>query len=481
MPWARASSVNKMKRILVINPGSTSTKIAVFDDDKQVMAETIRHPLDEVKQYTWVMDQFDYRMAHIEEALKNKGIEKSSLDCVMARGGLLPPVPSGAFVINQEMIDYFYAAKVDVHISNLACVLADAIAKPLGIPAMVYDPVAVDELEDVARITGMSEIKKASRGHVLNSRAMARKCAEEILGKKLEDCTIIVDHIGGGCSTWLVHKGRCIDCYSDDDAGFAPERCGRIQAMNLAKLCYSGKYTEEEMSRYIRGKSGLAALLGTSDALEVERMVERGDEKAKLVFEAMARGHAKGIADLASVVCGKVDRIVITGGLANSRMLMDMIRPHVEWIAPMQVMAGEFEMEALAAGGLRVLNGEEKPHEFHLNGKTNEKTEKKVENMEIILTSENFDREIAGETPILVDFWASWCGPCRMLAPTIEQLAKESDGSYRVGKVNVDDEGDIAARFGIQSIPTLIVFKNGEEVKRSLGVKPKGAILEMLK
>ncbi|MBQ3938838.1 MAG: butyrate kinase, partial [Clostridia bacterium] len=265
-----------MSRILVINPGSTSTKIAVFDDDKQIMAETIRHPLDEVKKFSWVMDQFDYRMAHIDEALQRKGIDKASLDCVMARGGLLPPVPSGAFIVNQEMIDYFYAAKVDVHISNLACVLADAIARPLGIPAMVYDPVAVDELEDVARITGMPEIRKASRGHVLNSRAMARKCAEEILGKKLEDCTIIVDHIGGGCSTWLVHKGRCIDCYSDDDAGFAPERCGRIQAMNLAMLCYSGKYTKEEMSRYIRGKSGLSALLGTSDAIEVEKMIEAG-------------------------------------------------------------------------------------------------------------------------------------------------------------------------------------------------------------
>ena len=356
-----------MERILVINPGSTSTKIAVFDDDRQIMSTTIRHPLDELKSFTWVMDQFDYRMGHIEKALSENGIDKSTLTCVMARGGLLPPVPSGAFTINQDMIDYFYAAKVNVHISNLACVLADAIAKPLGIPAMVYDPVAVDELEDVARITGMPEIPKASRGHVLNSRAMARKCAEEVLGKRLEDCTIIVDHIGGGCSTWLVHKGRCIDCYSDDDAGFAPERCGRVQAMDFAMLCYSGKYTKDEMSRYIRGKSGLAALLGTSDALEVEKMVVNGDEKAKLIFEAMARSHAKGIADLASVVCGKVDRIVITGGLANSKLLMDLIRPHVDWIAPMEVMAGEFEMEALAAGGLRVLRGEEKPHEFRWN------------------------------------------------------------------------------------------------------------------
>ena len=285
----------------------------------------------------------------------------------MARGGLLPPVPSGAFRVNDAMIDYFRAAKVDTHISNLACVLADAIARPLGIPAMVYDPVAVDELDDISRITGMPEIPKMSRGHVLNSRAMARKCAEERLGKKLEDCTIIVLHIGGGCSAWLSHRGRLIDCYSDDDAGFAPERCGRLQAMDLAMLCYSGKYTKEEMSRYIRGNSGLKAYLGTSDGLEIERMIEEGDEKARLLYDAMALSHAKGIAELAAAVNGKVDRIVITGGLAHSKLFTDMLTPRIEWIAPVEIMAGEFEMEALAAGGLRVLRGEEEAHEFKLN------------------------------------------------------------------------------------------------------------------
>jgi butyrate kinase len=355
-----------MERILVINPGSTSTKLAVFDDDKRIMAVTVRHPLEEVKHFKWVIDQFDYRMALIEKALEENGIKKESLTCVMARGGLLPPVPSGAFRINKAMVDYFYAAKVDTHISNLACVLADAIAKPLGIPAMVYDPVAVDELSDISRITGMPEIPKKSRGHVLNSRAMARKCAEERLNKKLEDCTIIVLHIGGGCSAWLSHKGRLIDCYSDDDAGFAPERCGRLQAMDLAMLCYSGKYTKEEMSRYIRGNSGLKAFLGTSDGLEIERMIESGDEKARLLYDAMALSHAKGIAELAAAVNGRVDSIVITGGLAHSDLFINMLRPRIEWIAPVEVMAGEFEMEALAAGGLRVLRGEEEAHEFTL-------------------------------------------------------------------------------------------------------------------
>lgn len=353
-----------MERILVINPGSTSTKLAVFDDDNRIMAVTVNHPLDEVKGFKWVMDQFDYRMNLINKALDENGISKKSLTCVMARGGLLPPVPSGAFNVNKDMIDYFYAAKVDTHISNLACVLADAIAKPLGIPAMVYDPVAVDELSDISRITGMPEIPKKSRGHVLNSRAMARKCAEERLGKKLEDCTIIVLHIGGGCSAWLSHKGRLIDCYSDDDAGFAPERCGRLQAMDLAMLCYSGKYTKEEMSRYIRGNSGLKAYLGTSDGREVESMIENGDEKARMLYDAMALSHAKGIAELAAAVNGKVDRIVVTGGLARSELFIDMLSPRIEWIAPLEVMAGEYEMEALAAGGLRVLRGEEQPHEF---------------------------------------------------------------------------------------------------------------------
>ncbi len=355
-----------MERILVINPGSTSTKLAVFDDDKRIMAVTVRHPLEEVKHFKWVMDQFDYRMELINKALEENGIAKETLTCVMARGGLLPPVPSGAFTVNQAMIDYFYAAKVDTHISNLACVLADAIARPLGIPAMVYDPVAVDELDEISRITGMPEIPKKSRGHVLNSRAMARKCAEDRLHKKLEDCTIIVLHIGGGCSAWLSHKGRMIDCYSDADAGFAPERCGRLQAMDLAMLCYSGKYTKEEMSRYIRGNSGLKAYLGTSDGMEIERMIESGDEKAKLLYDAMALSHAKGIAELAAAVNGKVDRIVITGGLAHSKLFTEMLTKRIEWIAPVEIMAGEFEMEALAAGGLRVLRGEEKAHEFSL-------------------------------------------------------------------------------------------------------------------
>ncbi len=363
-----------MERILVINPGSTSTKIAVFDDDKQILKETIRHAPEDLKKFDWVMDQFEYRMKLIDDCLKVDGIDKESLTCVMARGGLLPPVKSGAIKINKAMIDYFYAAKVNVHISNLACVLANAIAEPLGIPAMVYDPVAVDELEPVARITGMPEVPKVSRGHVLNSRAMARRCAEEILGKKLEDSTIIVDHIGGGCSTWLIHKGKCIDCYSDDDAGFAPERCGRLQAMDFAMLCYSGKYTKEEMSKYIRGKSGFAALLGTSDAFQVEKDFLNADgsvpaekwERTKLVVEAMGISHAKGIADLASVVRGKVDRIVITGGLAHFPGLMDIIKDHASWIAPVEIMPGEYEMEALAAGGLRVLCGEEQAADFVL-------------------------------------------------------------------------------------------------------------------
>lgn len=353
-----------MERILAINPGSTSTKLAVFDDDTMIMSETVRHPLNELKRFTWVMEQFDYRMSCINDTLSKNAIPKSSLTCVMARGGLLPPVPSGAFRVNQDMIDYFMATRVDTHISNLACVLADAIARPLGIPAMVYDPVAVDELDDISRITGMPELPKKSRGHVLNSRAMARKCAEERLHKSLNECTIIVLHIGGGCSAWLIRKGRCIDCYSDDDAGFAPERCGRLQAMDLAMLCYSGKYSREEMSRYIRGNSGLKAYLGTSDGREIESMIDNGDENARMLYDAMALSHAKGIAELAAAVSGSVDRIVITGGLAYSKLFINMLVPRISWIAPVEVMAGEYEMEALAAGGLRVLRGEEQAHDF---------------------------------------------------------------------------------------------------------------------
>ena len=238
-----------MERILVINPGTTSTKIAVYDDSAALLRETVDHPQAELSRFHWVMDQLDYRRTCVEQALTRHGISLEALTCVVARGGMLPPCAAGAYAVTQDMVDYMFAQTVDVHISNVGCAVAQAIAIPLGIPAYIYDPVVVDELEPIARITGLPEIPKESRGHALNSRAMARRYAEETLKRPFADCTLIVQHIGGGGSTWLFHKGRAIDMYSDDDAGFFPTRCGRLQAMPLVRLCYSGKYTEREMAK----------------------------------------------------------------------------------------------------------------------------------------------------------------------------------------------------------------------------------------
>ena len=353
--------MQKTEIILVINPGSTSTKIALFENETKIMSETLRHPDEELAPYPWVMDQVEYRKTHIERVLRENGFDLSTLTCVMSRGGQLPPVPSGAFAITQDMIDFVYTVKVAAHASNTGCVIAHAIAKEYSIPAYVYDPITVDELSPVARITGLPELPKQSRGHALNTHAMAHKCAREVLHRPPSECTFIVAHLGGGCSTWLIDKGYSTDMYGDDDAMFCPERCGRLQAVELAKLCYSGNYTLEALSRRLRGGSGMKALLGTTDVREVEARIAAGDEYAKLVHQAFTYNIAKSIGDLATAVCGKVDRIILTGGIAYSKMITDDIVARVGFIAPVELMPGEYEMEALAEGGLRVLRGEEQP------------------------------------------------------------------------------------------------------------------------
>ncbi len=357
-----------MHNILVINPGTTSTKIAVYRDHMELYRESVEHAEEELKPFSRAIEQFSYRKECVLASLAGHGIAPDALDCIVSRGGMLPPCKTGAYGINEDMVAYVSSEKnLREHISNVGCAIAYAIAAPLAIPAYIYDPVVVDELEPIARVTGLLEIQKQSRGHALNTRAMAHKCAKEILCRPFAECTFIVQHLGGGTSVWLFDKGRAIDMYSDDDAGFAPERCGKLQAEQLIELCYSGKYTYREMLKKVRGNAGLRAHLGTADVRQVERMIDGGDERAALVYDAMIYGAAKGIGDLATVVSGKVDRIILTGGVAHSRRLTDALRRRVEWIAPVEVMPGEFELEALAAGALRVLKGEEEPREFVWN------------------------------------------------------------------------------------------------------------------
>lgn len=354
-----------MERILVINPGSTSTKLAVFDGERELFRTSIEHKQSDTARFLRAIDQLEFRKECVVGELTSRGIALNTLSCIVSRGGMLPPCKTGAYPVNEDMLAFVNSDHiVGEHISNVGCAVAHAIAKPLNIPAMIYDCVSVDEMSEVAHISGLPQLPRESRGHALNTRAMARRCAETVLNRPFEECTFIVQHLGGGVSVWLFDKGRSIDMYSDDDAGFGPERCGALQAAPLVSLCCSGKYTEAQLAKLVRGNAGLKAHLGTSDVREVEKMIAAGDEHASLVLDAMAYSLAKGISSLAAAVSGRVDRIILTGGAAHSAILTKAIAHRVDWIAPVEVMAGEFELEALAAGALRVLRNEEQPNTF---------------------------------------------------------------------------------------------------------------------
>ena len=351
-------------RVLVINPGSTSTKAGLFEGERCLFQETLRHSAEELAAFNSVMEQVDFRRGIVEKMLAEKNVSPDSLDAVCARGGQLPPCPSGAFVVDKQMCDYMYGIKQGAHASNLGCVIALQIAEKQGIPAYVYDPVAVDEMMPVSRITGMPMLNRWMVGHALNCRAMAIRCANEVMHKPLEVCRFIVLHLGGGASVRLFIDGKMVDDIRDDELLFAPERSGGQDCQSLIHLCFSGEYTEKDLMKYVRGGGGLKAHLGTSDAREVEQRIAAGDEKAKLVYDAMLYGAAKSIGALAAAADGQIDRIILTGGLAHSQYVAEYLTKKVSFIAPVEVMAGEFEMEALAAGACRVLAGEEQAHRF---------------------------------------------------------------------------------------------------------------------
>lgn len=351
-------------RILVINPGSTSTKMGVFDGENCVFQETLRHSADELAPFSHVMEQVDFRRALVEKVLEEKHIAPETLNAVCARGGQIPPCPSGAFVVDKQMCDYLYGVKEAAHASNLGAVIALHIAETQGIPAYVYDPVAVDEMTPMTRITGMPMLQRRMLGHSLNCRAMAIRCAKEVMHKPLEECRFIVLHLGGGASARLFIGGKMVDNVRDDELLFAPERCGGIAAEQLVGLCFSGKYDRAGVMKLVRGRGGLLAHLGTSDAMEVERRMARGDERARLVYDAMLYTAAKSIGAMAAAAGGDIDRIILTGGIAHSAYVADYLTKKVRFIAPVEVMAGEFEMEALAAGAARVLSGRETAHRF---------------------------------------------------------------------------------------------------------------------
>ena len=349
-----------MKKVLVINPGSTSTKIGVYEDETAVLVETLRHSSEEIAGFKQVADQFGFRKDVILAVLKKNAVELASLDGVVARGGLFKPIPSGTYAVNDAMIVDVQNPARGEHASNLGCLIAREIGTDLGIPSFIVDPVVVDELQSLARYSGLPEIQRVSIFHALNQKAVARRFAKE-QGRAYRDLNLIVVHMGGGISVGAHEKGRVIDVNNalNGEGPYSPERAGGLPVADLVKLCFSGKYSEEQMLKRITGQGGVVAYLGTNDMMEVEKRAQGGDAMAKLVFEGMAYQTVKEIGAAACVLKGQVDQILLTGGIVYSKPMMDLIVDKVLFIAPVTLYPGEDELLALAQGGLRVLNGEE--------------------------------------------------------------------------------------------------------------------------
>ncbi len=347
------------KYVLVINPGSTSTKIAVYEGYEKKAQENLTHETSELEKYEKITDQYEYRKDMIVNWLVAEGFEPSKLAAVVGRGGLLRPMPSGTYKVTEPMVKDLIIGIQGEHASNLGGMIASAIAKSEGIDTFIVDPVAVDEFDDVARISGMPQIVRKSLVHALNIKAIAHSVAND-KGCKVEDLNMVIAHLGGGISVVPLLKGRMLDANNANEMGpFSPERTGGLPVGDVAKLCFSGDYTFADLKKKLRGKGGMTAYLGTNDAREVLKMIENGDAHAKLVFEAMGYQIAKEIGAMATVLQGKIDAIVLTGGVAYSKYLTDYIKEHVSFIAPVILKPGEDEMEALNEGVQRVLKGEE--------------------------------------------------------------------------------------------------------------------------
>ena len=305
-----------MERILAVNPGATSTKFAVFEGETVLVKKTVEHHGDELKAFSRVFDQYPYRIDLLRRELTEAGIELSSLHAVVGRGGLMKPLDGGTYQVNETMVQEMEKAERGEHASNLGSVIAYTLGRELGIPAFIVDPVSVDELEPVARISGSPWFDRVSMTHALNMKAVARKVAAE-LGKKYEETNLVVAHLGTGVSLSAHQGGRMIDIVDGKDEGpFAPDRCGNVPCSQLVKLCFSGKYSEQEVKAGLFGSGGLHAYLGTKDIRQVKKMAEAGDAKAALLLDALAYQVAKSIGSLATVLKGKIDRIVLTGGMA---------------------------------------------------------------------------------------------------------------------------------------------------------------------
>ena len=353
------------QKLLIINPGSTSTKIGVYEDTNPILVETLRHSAEEIGKFNNIYDQFNFRKEVILNVLKDKNFDIKTLDGIVGRGGLLKPIEGGTYRVNEKMLEDLKVGVQGQHASNLGGIIANEIATSLNIPAFIVDPVVVDEMMDVARVSGMPEIERKSIVHALNQKAVARRFAKE-RNKQYDELNLIVAHMGGGVSVGAHEKGKIIDVNNalDGDGPFSPERSGGLPVGQLVEMCFSGKYTKDEMKKKITGKGGIVAYLNTNDAKKVDEDAAAGCEKSKLIYEAMGYQVAKEIGKCAATLKGKVDAIILTGGIAYSKSMVKYIKERVEFISEFVVYPGEDELLALTEGGLRVLNGEEEAKEY---------------------------------------------------------------------------------------------------------------------
>jgi butyrate kinase len=357
-----------MNRILAVNPGSSSTKIGVFDDLHQVLIVNISHGEAELEEFHGFHKQYQFRKKAILDVLMERGIPLESLSAVVGRGGVMNPVESGAYLVNDAMKEDLGSCP-KYNAANLGAWLADELAAMAGVKAFVYDPVSVDEMWDLSRLTGLPGVERTSIGHVLNMKAVARQWAADHR-KPYEEANLIIAHLGGGITLSLHHKGRLVDLISDDEGPFGPERVGHIPARKLIQYIFSRGLTEQEAFDALQGNgAGLHGLLGTPSTIEVEKRIDSGDEKALLCYKAMAFNVAKGIGQLATEVSGKVDQIILTGGTSHSLRFTQWIKDSVSFIAPVAVLPGERELEAMAEGVLQVLTGKASAKTYTRHGR----------------------------------------------------------------------------------------------------------------
>ncbi|MDR0964434.1 MAG: butyrate kinase [Clostridium sp.] len=350
---------------LIINPGSTSTKIGVFEDETLLFEETLRHTTEEISAYDTVADQKDFRKDIILKLLESKNFDLKSLDMVVGRGGMLKAIPSGTYAVTDALLHDLQIAVQGEHASNLGGILAREIGDPLGIPSYIVDPVVVDELMPIARFSGHPKLPRVSIFHALNQKAMARRYAGSV-GKAYDELRLIVVHMGGGVTVGGHVGGKVIDVFNgvDGDGAFSPERTGGVPNGALITMCFSGEYTEKEIRKQMVGKGGLNAYVGTNSMKEVSERAAAGDEQCSIIREAFILQMSKDIGAIACSMNGQVDQIIITGGIAYDKTVVAGISARTQWIAPITVYPGEDELLALTQGGLRILKGEETVKEY---------------------------------------------------------------------------------------------------------------------